>query len=75
MSFISVFYLIFLAAVTAVYYLLPAKYRAIWLLAASYFFYLTWQPAFLVVLIFVTLVSFLSGKKLASVGGKSCMIF
>lgn len=66
MSFISAFYLLFLFSVTAVYYLLPIKYKAVWLLGASWFFYLTWQPAFLVVLIYVISVSYLAGRKIAS---------
>lgn len=65
MSFISVFYLLFLITAAGVYYLLPAKYRSLWLLGASYFFYLSWQPAFLLILIAVTLAAFLLGKKIA----------
>ena len=67
MSFISVYYLVFLASVTVFYYLLPAKYRTLWLLGASYFFYLTWQPAFLPVLIGVTAAAYLFGQKLAPI--------
>ncbi len=71
MSFISVFYLIFLASVTTVYYLLPKKYRTIWLLGAGYFFYLTWQPAFLLILLCVTLAAFFLGKKINSTTDKN----
>lgn len=66
MSFISLYYLIFLISTATVSYLLPARYRAVWLLAASWFFYFTWQPVFLLILIFITLVSFLAGRKIAS---------
>lgn len=64
MSFISVFYLLFLAAVAFVYYRLPEKPRVFWLLGASWFFYLTWQPAFLLVLIAVTGAAFFCGRKI-----------
>jgi len=67
MSFVSIFFLLFLAFTTAIYYLLRTKYRTVWLLCVSYFFYLTWQPAFLAVLFFVTLLSFQFGKKIGSV--------
>lgn len=70
MFFISVFYLLFLSLVCVINYSLPTKTRPIWLLSASYFFYLTWQPAFLIVLICVSLVSFLCGKKIAAADDK-----
>ncbi len=66
MSFISVFYLLFLILTTTVFYLLPTKLRNVWLLLAGYFFYLTWQPAFLVVLFCVSLLSYLFGKKIGA---------
>lgn len=66
MSFISVSYLLFLILAAAFYYRLPVKFKTVWLLCASWFFYLTWQPAFLVVLIYVTLISYSAGRKIAS---------
>ena len=44
MSFNSIEYLIFLPVTVFVCYLLPAKCRKYWLLAASYFFYMSWNP-------------------------------
>jgi len=67
MSFISVFYLLFLALAASVFYSLPTRYRTFWLLFVSYFFYFTWQPAFSIVLLCVTLLAFLFGKKIASI--------
>ena len=66
MSSISVFYLLFLILVALGYYNLPQKLRPVWLLVGCYLFYLTWQPAFLLILIFVTLAAFLTGKRIAS---------
>lgn len=70
MPFISVFYLLFLALVAIVYYLLSRRPRMVLLLCASYFFYLTWQPAFLMVLCCITLIGFQSAKMIASVADK-----
>ncbi len=70
MLFISVFYLLFLGFATAIFYHLPNKFRPLWLLTISWFFYLTWQPAFVVVLIFETLAAFFLGKKINAVTDK-----
>ena len=61
MSFNSWIFLIFCPVVILVYYLLPHKVRWVWLLAASYFFYMSWN-VWLVFLIFsTTAVSYLAG--------------
>jgi hypothetical protein len=70
MPLISVVYLLFLALTTTVFYLLPVRYRTYWLLAAGYFFYFTWQPAFLVILLTVTLLAFWIGRRIGSSEGK-----
>ena len=70
MLFTSVFYLLFLILVVIINYSLPIKYRTFWLLCASYFFYFIWQPAFLIVLLGVTLLSFLLGRKIAFVSDR-----
>jgi alginate O-acetyltransferase complex protein AlgI len=66
MSFISIFYLLFLFTTAGVYYVLPLRYRIGWLLAAGYFFYLTWQPAFLLVLLGISVWSYCVGGKIAA---------
>lgn len=58
MTIASVRYLAFLAAAGTVYFLLPAKRRAAFLLLASYGFYAMWQPAFCLLLLAGTLVSY-----------------
>lgn len=79
MSFASLTFIGFFLFVTAVYYLLPVRARVIWLLAASYYFYMSWNAGYTILLIGVTAVTYLSGlalkrreKKL--VGEKSCVI-
>lgn len=60
MNFNSGAFLIFLPTVVIVYWLLPHKWRWIALLAASYFFYMYWDPRLVVLLLITTLVSYLS---------------
>ena len=50
MNFNSLHFLIYLPVVLIVYWLLPQKARWVWLLAASYYFYMSWN-AWLVFLI------------------------
>jgi alginate O-acetyltransferase complex protein AlgI len=57
MAFCSLKYLLFLAAVTAVYYLLPQRLRCPFLLLASYVFYASFSPAFCLLLLAATAVS------------------
>lgn len=52
MNFNSLAFLIYLPVVVGLYWLLPFKARKYWLLAASYFFYMYWNPAFLFLLLF-----------------------
>lgn len=59
MSLSSASYILFLAAVAVVYFSLPKKGRAPFLLAASYLFYGLWRPAFALLLASATLVSWL----------------
>lgn len=54
MLFTSFSYAMFFAAVFALYWRLPHRYRWVLLLAASYFFYICWEPRFALLLIFVT---------------------
>src|SRR5438128_1026570 len=68
MHLISVFYLLFLGVVAAVFYQLPPRHRPKWILAASYIFYLMWQPVFLIVLIAVTGIAFAFGKAIDAGG-------
>ncbi len=61
MFFNSMEYLIFLPVVFAVYYLIPAKLRYLWLLAASYFFYSRWNAKYTLLLLGVTVITYLVG--------------
>lgn len=62
MNFNTIDFVIFLIAVVIVYYAIPAnKYRKLFLLAASYYFYACWNVAFLGLLMFDTVVAYGAG--------------
>lgn len=61
MTFDSPEFLIFLPLVVAVYWMLPHTYRKYWLLAASYFFYMYWNPVFIMLLLLSTAVDYFCG--------------
>lgn len=77
MLFNSFQYLLFLPVVVVVYYVLPVRMKSYWLLAASYYFYMNWNPVYVVLLLFCTLTTWLSGmiiEKLKSVKNNSSVI-
>ena len=65
MLFTSLEFYLFLTAVFLVWLCVPVGKRPLVLLAASYFFYAWWQPWFVLVLLFCTLVGWLAGRMMA----------
>lgn len=63
-------YLLFLPFVVLVYYCLPKKVRYIWLLIASYYFYMQWNPLYVTLLFSCTLLTYLCGRILERFGAK-----
>ncbi len=61
MLFNSVGYLVFLPVVVGVTFLLPNRFRWMWLLAASYFFYMCWNAAYALLLVASTLIAYFAG--------------
>jgi alginate O-acetyltransferase complex protein AlgI len=57
----SIEFLVFLPAVAIAFYILPHRWRWILLLVASYFFYMSWNPEYVVILLIVTAIGYLSG--------------
>ena len=60
MLFNSLQFAIFLPIVFALYWIVPGKYRWAVLLASSYYFYMSWNAKYVVLILFTTLVSFFS---------------
>jgi len=59
MLFNSFGFLVFFPIVVCMYFLIPQRMRYIWLLAASYYFYMCWNAGYALLLLFVTAVTYL----------------
>lgn len=65
MLFNSFTYAIFLPVVFAVYWALPHRYRWMLLLAASYYFYMSWNVKYTLLILATTVVSYTTGRLLS----------
>jgi len=77
MLFNSFDFLVFFPLVTLVYFLLPAKARTLWLLAASCYFYMAFIPAYIFILFTTITVDYFSGifiEKFRSSSGKKIFL-
>lgn len=61
MVFNSIEFLIFFPIVIGIYYLLPKKATKYWLLFASYFFYMSWNATYAILIFISTLTSYVGG--------------
>ena len=61
MLFNSGAFLLFFPIVVLLYFVVPKKFQMYWLLIASYYFYLAWNPKYGLLLLFVTATSYLAG--------------
>lgn len=62
MLFNSIDFLIFFPIVLAIYFILPSKIRYIWLLVASYYFYMCWNPLYSLLIAFSTVITYACGR-------------
>lgn len=80
MLFNSTGFLLFFPIVILGYFRIPQKYRSLWLLVASYFFYASWNPVYLLLLLSTTFVSWAGGILIGRAGsrktvfGKKCVL-
>ena len=61
MLFNSLDFLIFFPIVVLVYFIIPRKIRYIWLLVASYYFYMCWNAEYALLIGISTLITYISG--------------
>ena len=66
MLFNSISFLIFFPLVTLGYFIIPYKWRWIWLLIASYYFYMSWNPVYALLIATSTFITYLCGVLLQS---------
>lgn len=79
MVFNSFQFLIFFPVVAVLYFLVPAKVRYIWLLIASYYFYMSWNVKYALLIALSTVITYASGllleKGSIAFDGKKQQIF
>jgi len=61
MLFNSLDFMIFFPIVVLVYFIIPKKLRYIWLLVASYYFYMCWNAEYALLIGISTIITYLSG--------------
>lgn len=61
MLFNSLQFIVFFPIVIFVYFLIPRRIRYIWLLLASYYFYMCWNPKYVLLLFFSTAATYVAG--------------
>ncbi len=70
MVFNSIEFLIFLPIVVAVFYLLPQKFRWLWLLAASCVFYMWFVPKYILILLVTIVIDYSAGLLMERYGNQ-----
>lgn len=65
MLFNSFEFLFFFPVAVVIYYLLPHRYRWIWLLTASYYFYMSWKASLILLLLASTAIDYFCGLKMS----------
>ena len=73
MLFNSIDFLIFFPVVLLMYFVLPCRMRYIWLLAASYFFYMCWNPYYIVLILLSTIITYICGRAVESIRDRASL--
>lgn len=70
MVFNSLHFLLFFPIVVGIYFIIPQKVRWVWLLAASYYYYMSWNAKYASLLALSTVITWLSGLLIDRCSGK-----
>lgn len=70
MQFNSVQFLVFFPIVVGIYFLIPKKIKYLWLLVTSYFFYMSWNAKYAILIAFSTIVTYFAGRLLGKTDEK-----
>ncbi|MCM1192202.1 MAG: MBOAT family protein [Butyrivibrio sp.] len=69
MLFNSLNFLIFFPIVVLIYFIVPKKVKYIWLLIASYYFYMSWNAKYALLILFSTVITYFSGLLIGRLSG------
>jgi len=61
MLFNSLHFLIFFPIAVVLYFIIPHKYRWVFLLISSYYFYMSWKAEYIILIIISTLIDYIAG--------------
>lgn len=75
MLFNSIDFLVFFPIVTVVFFIIPKRLRTLWLLIVSYYFYMSWNPEYAVLIAVSTIITFISGLLMEKVERKQIKKF
>lgn len=67
MLFNSLEFLVFFPIVLLIYFVIPKKIKYLWLLIASYYFYMCWNAKYALLILFSTLITYISGLLIENV--------
>lgn len=70
MVFNSIHFVIFFPIVVLAYFSFSYRYRWIWLLIASIYFYMSWNPKFIILIMTTIVITFVSGIGIQNANGK-----
>lgn len=74
MVFNSIDFLLFFPVVVLIYFVIPQKARKYWLLIASYYFYMSWNKTYALLILASTVTTFLGGIFLNKVSKKKLVV-
>ena len=74
MLFNSYSFMIFFPIVLAIYFVIPKKARYMWLLLASYYFYMGWNVKYAALIAFSTIITYVCGRLLGKTQHKKWVI-
>lgn len=61
MLFNSIDFMVFFPIVVLVFFAIPRRMRRVWLLLASYYFYMSWHPQYAILIAASTIITFIGG--------------
>lgn len=54
-------FMIFFPVVVSIYFIIPKRVKYLWLLVVSYYFYMSWNPKYAILIALSTVITYMSG--------------